>query len=58
MKLRDILLLVFHNLNRMRTRVIMTGLGVVIGTAAVMVLISLGAGLARRTQESLLWSQI
>ena len=54
MKLRDILLLVFHNLNRMRTRVIMTGLGVVIGTAAVMVLISLGAGLARRTQESLM----
>lgn len=54
MKLRDILVLVFHNLNRMRTRVIMTGLGVVIGTAAVMVLVSLGAGLARRTQESLM----
>ncbi|HEY89348.1 MAG TPA: ABC transporter permease [Thermoflexia bacterium] len=45
MKIRDLLALVFSNLNRMKGRVIMTALGVVIGTAAVIVLVSLGAGL-------------
>ncbi len=54
MKTRDLVSLVLHNLKRMRARVIMTALGVVIGTAAVMVLVSLGAGLARQTRESLM----
>jgi putative ABC transport system permease protein len=54
MKNKDLFLLVLHNLRRMRTRVIMTALGVVIGTASVMVLVSLGAGLARQTRESLM----
>jgi len=54
MKTRDLARLVVHNLQRMRARVTMTALGVVIGTAAVVVLVSLGAGLQRKTQESLL----
>ena len=54
MRTKDLVKLVLHNLSRMRTRVTMTALGVVIGTAAVMVLVSLGAGLARQTQEALM----
>ena len=52
MDFRDLLRLVLSNLKRMKGRVIMTALGVVIGTAAVMVLVSLGAGLQRRATES------
>ncbi len=52
MEFRDLLRLVLSNLKRMKGRVIMTALGVVIGTAAVMVLVSLGAGLQRRATES------
>lgn len=54
MKTQDLLALVVHNLRRMRTRVIMTALGVVIGTAAVMVLVSLGAGLERQSRAYLM----
>ncbi len=53
MRFRDLLRLVLSNLKRMKGRVIMTALGVVIGTAAVMVLVSLGAGLQRQATESL-----
>jgi putative ABC transport system permease protein len=53
MKLSDLISLVTSNLKRMKGRVIMTALGVVIGTAAVVVLVSLGAGLQRRATESL-----
>lgn len=53
MDLRDLARLVFSNLKRMKGRVIMTALGVVIGTAAVIVLVSLGAGLQRQATESL-----
>lgn len=53
MDLRDLARLVFSNLRRMKGRVIMTALGVVIGTAAVIVLVSLGAGLQRQATESL-----
>jgi putative ABC transport system permease protein len=52
MRFRDLLALIFANLKRMKGRVIMTALGVVIGTAAVMVLVSLGAGLQRQATES------
>jgi len=48
----DLLRLIIANLKRMKGRVIMTALGVVIGTAAVMVLVSLGAGLQRQATES------
>ena len=50
---RDLLGLVLSNLRRMKTRVVMTAIGVVIGTAAVVVLISLGSGLQRTATEDL-----
>ncbi len=51
---RDLTKLVLTNLQRMKGRVVMTAAGVVIGTAAVLVLVSLGAGLQRQTRESLM----
>ena len=53
MKTRDLLRLVWGNLRRMKARVAMTAVGVVIGTAAVIVLISLAAGLQRTASEDL-----
>lgn len=50
---RDLLRMIWGNLNRMRARVTLTAIGVVIGTAAVVVLISLGVGLQRSTIEQL-----
>ena len=47
MYLSDLLRLIWRNLGRMRARVAMTATGVLIGTAAVVILISLGAGLQR-----------
>ena len=49
----DWLRTVWANLNRMRGRVLLTAFGVVIGTMAVMVLVSLGAGLQRSATGSL-----
>jgi len=46
-----LLVMIWANLNRMRARVTLTAIGVVIGTAAVLVLISLGAGLQRSTAQ-------
>jgi putative ABC transport system permease protein len=45
--------LVASNLRRMKARVAMTAAGVVIGTAAILLLISLGAGLQRSATESI-----
>lgn len=53
MKSRDLLRLVVSNLGRMKGRVIMTAIGVVIGTAAVVVLISLAAGLRQSALRDL-----
>ena len=53
MSFRDLLYLVFGNLARMKARVAMTAIGVVIGTAAVVVLVSLAAGLQRSFAENL-----
>lgn len=53
MSFRDLVYLVWSNLNRMRVRVILTSFGVVIGTAAVLVLVSLGAGLQRSAAEEI-----
>jgi putative ABC transport system permease protein len=50
---RDLLSLVWSNMLRRKARVAMTAIGVVIGTAAVIVLVSLGAGLQRITREDL-----
>ena len=49
----DWLRTVWANLNRMRGRVALTAFGVVIGTMAVMVLVSLGAGLQRSATNSM-----
>ncbi|MGD2144528.1 MAG: ABC transporter permease [Anaerolineae bacterium] len=53
MKARDLLSLVWSNLIRRKARVIMTAVGVVIGTSAVIILISLGAGLQRSVRDDL-----
>jgi len=53
MTIRDLLRLVLSNLKRMKARVAMTAIGVIIGTAAVVVLMSLGAGLQKLATESL-----
>ncbi len=53
MGIRDLLRLVLSNLKRMKARVAMTAIGVIIGTAAVVVLVSLGAGLQKLATESL-----
>ncbi len=52
MATRDLLRLVWSNLRRMKARVAMTAIGVVIGTAAVVILISLAAGIQRSAGES------
>ncbi len=52
MKFGDLFALVLSNLNRMRGRVIMTGMGVVIGTASIVVLISLATGLQASTVQN------
>lgn len=49
----DLLQLIVANLNRMRGRVALTAFGVAIGTAAVLGLVSLGAGLQRSASASL-----
>ena len=53
MNTRDLLRLVWGNLRRMKARVAMTAIGVVIGTAAVVVLVSLAAGLQHSITEDL-----
>jgi len=53
MNTRDLLHLVWSNLRRMKARVAMTAIGVVIGTAAVVVLVSLAAGLQHSVTENL-----
>lgn len=53
MNTRDLLHLVLSNLRRMKARVAMTAIGVVIGTAAVVVLVSLAAGLQRTASQDM-----
>ncbi len=53
MRLRDLLYLAALNLNRMKLRVLMTAAGVLVGTAALVLLVSLGVGLQRSTQQSM-----
>lgn len=52
MSLPDLFFLVLSNLNRMRGRVVMTALGVVIGTSAIVVLIALSTGLRQQTVDN------
>jgi len=53
MKFFDLIRLVLGNLNRRKGRVALTAIGVVIGTAAVVVLVSLAIGLQRNANEQL-----
>ena len=52
MKLQDLFLLAISNLRRRKVRTLLTVLGVVIGTASIVVMVSLGLGMS----ESLLRS--
>src|SRR5512140_743927 len=54
MKPLDLLRLIAGNLNRRKGRVGLTAIGVVIGTAAVVILVSLAIGLQRNAKEQLL----
>ena len=53
MTILDLLALIVENLGRRKARVALTAIGVIIGTAAVVVLVSLGAGLQRNATEQL-----
>src|SRR6185503_8143135 len=53
MKTLDLIRLIFGNLNRRKGRVALTAIGVVIGTAAVVVLVSLAIGVQRSANEQL-----
>jgi len=53
MKPLDLLRLIFGNLGRRKARVALTAIGVVIGTAAVVILVSLGIGLQMSANEQL-----
>ena len=53
MRIFDLLSLIFYNLSRRKGRVALTAIGVVIGTAAVVILVSLGNGLQRSATSQL-----
>ena len=53
MKFLDLLRLIFGNLSRRKARVALTAIGVVIGTSAVVILVSLAIGLQRNANEQL-----
>src|SRR5215212_3046463 len=53
MKLFDLVRLILGNLSRRKARVALTAIGVVIGTAAVVILVSLAIGLQKNANEQL-----
>ena len=53
MKFLDLVRLIFGNLSRRKARVALTAIGVVIGTAAVVILVSLAIGLQKNANEQL-----
>lgn len=53
MKPLDLVRLIFGNLSRRKARVALTAIGVVIGTAAVVILVSLAIGLQKNANEQL-----
>lgn len=53
MNLFELLALILENLNRRKARVALTAIGVVIGTAAIVVLVSLAIGLQKSANERL-----
>ena len=46
MKMHDLLIMSINNLRRRKLRTVLTVLGVVIGTASIVVMVSLGIGLS------------
>lgn len=52
MRFSDLVSLIFSNLNRRKGRVALTAVGVIIGTAAVVLLVSLAIGLQRNATQS------
>ena len=53
MKFSDLVRLVINNLSRRKARVALTAIGVVIGTGAVVILVSLAIGLQMNANEQL-----
>ena len=53
MKLPDLLIMSMNNLRRRKLRTVLTVLGVIIGTAAIVVMVSLGIGLNEMTMEQI-----
>ena len=53
MKMHDLLIMSINNLRRRKLRTVLTVLGVVIGTASIVVMVSLGIGLSERTVEQI-----
>ena len=53
MSIWDLLSLIIENLSRRKARVALTAIGVVIGTAAVVLLVSLGVGLQQNAEQQL-----
>ncbi|NPV56101.1 MAG: ABC transporter permease [Anaerolineae bacterium] len=53
MRLADLVSLILYNLNRRKGRVAMTAIGVVIGTASVVLLVSLAVGLQQNAADQL-----
>ena len=53
MKPFDLIRLILGNLSRRKARVALTAIGVVIGTAAVVILVSLAIGLQKNANEQL-----
>jgi putative ABC transport system permease protein len=53
MRILDLLNLIFYNLNRRKGRVVLTAVGVVIGTAAIVILVSLANGLQKSATRNL-----
>ena len=53
MRITDLIGLIFYNINRRKGRVALTAIGVVIGTAAVVILVSLANGLQRSATNNL-----
>ena len=49
----DLLYLIFDNLNRRKGRVALTAIGVIIGTAAIVIMVSLAIGLQRNANQQL-----
>ena len=53
MRISDLLLMSINNLRRRKLRTVLTVLGVIIGTASIVVMVSLGIGLNEMTMEQI-----